>query len=255
MAIKIISDIHGEYEAMRQQLTPEDLVVMLGDYLNLIDFRTLGGILAQVYSREEIIAALSALAGGKREVAGRAIRQIASSDDNKPRKVRDLMRESYREFFSSIPCRAYLIYGNTDSPEMMRELAPSNVEIVEAGVFDFQGLRFGLISGAPFGPWTVGLPGEIEPEKYRNLVDSIGPVNILCTHCPPAIPDLTFDTVAKRDEVGSVSLLEYAEKYKPSYHYFGHVHNPRASFVEKGATKFINAGFFKERRKMIIHRI
>lgn len=253
MAIKIVSDIHGEYEAMRQQLNPRDVVVMLGDYLNLIDFRTLGGILAQVYSREEIIAALSALAKGDREVAGKAIRQIVSSGDNKPRKVRDLMRESYSEFFASIPCKAYMIYGNTDSPEMMRELAPSNIEIVEAGVFDLQGLRFGLVSGSPFGPWTVGLPGEIEPERYRNLVESIEAVDVLCTHCPPAIPDLTFDTVANRDEVGSISLLEYVETYKPSYHYFGHVHNPRASSFERGGTRFINAGFFKERRKVIVH--
>ncbi len=253
MAIKIISDIHGEYEAMRQQLHAEDIAVMLGDYLNLIDFRTLGGILAQVYSREEILGALSALARGNKELAGRAIRQITSSDDNKPKKVRDLIRKSYIQFFSSIPCKAYVIYGNTDSPDVMRELAPPHVEIVEVGVFDIEGIRFGLISGSPFGPWTVGLPGEIEPDRYREMVESIEAVDVLCTHYPPAIPELTFDMVANRDEVGSEPLLRYAETQKPSHHYFGHVHNPRASSVRRGATNFINAGFFKEHRKVIIH--
>ena len=78
MAIKILSDIHGEYGAMKAQLRPDDVAVLLGDYLNLIDFRTLDGILSEVYSREEIRKVLSLMATGDKEQARSKIRDSIS---------------------------------------------------------------------------------------------------------------------------------------------------------------------------------
>lgn len=253
MAVKIIADVHGAYDSLAAQLEPEDTAILLGDYLNLVDFRTLDGILSQVYTREEIFIALSALAAGSSELAKRSIRDISAGDEEKHRRVRELMREAYSAFFASLPCRSYVIYGNTDSPEMMRELATGDAQLVEAGVIDIEGQRFGFVSGNPHGPWTVGLPGEMEPAAYGALVESVGSVDVLCTHCPPAIPELTWDRLANRDEVGSSALVEYLDRFQPSRHYFGHVHNPRVSSVVRGRTRVMNAGFFRERRTVVIH--
>lgn len=253
MPTKVISDIHGEYEALADQLEPRDTAILLGDYLNLIDFRTIGGILAEVYTREEIMMALSELARGRKDLARRSIREIAGANPEKFRRVRELIVEGYEKFFSSIPCECFLIYGNTDDPSLMRDVAAGRAEVIEAGAFDIDGQRFGFVSGAPKGPWTVGLPGEMEPDAYRALVEEVGPVDVLCTHCPPAIPELTWDRLADRDEKGSSALVDYLDEHEPALHYFGHVHNPRISRAVRGHTVCINAGFFREHHTALVH--
>jgi Icc-related predicted phosphoesterase len=253
LAVKIISDIHGAYEALTRQLNKDDTAVLLGDYVNLIDFRTMKGILSQVYSLEEIVKVLTALAEGKGGEVRIRIRDVAGADPERYARLAELVRESYHVFFSSIPCRCYILYGNTDDPELMREIAGERVEIVESGIVEIEGTRFGFVSGSPEGPWTVGLPGEMEPEEYARLVESVGPADVLCTHYPPAVPELTWDRLANRDEAGSEALLDYIDRYAPRMHYFGHVHNPRTWEVRRGFTRMVNAGFFKEHQRAILH--
>jgi len=99
----------------------------------------------------------------------------------------------------------------------------------------------------------VGLPGEMNIEEYDRRVRDLGPVEVLCTHYPPAVPALTFDTCADRDEAGSASLLEYIEEHSPTYHYFGHVHHPRVTSERLGSTCLVNVGFFREHRTAVVH--
>ena len=253
MAVKIVSDIHGEYRALASQLRTDDTAVLLGDYLNLIDFRTLDGILSEVYTKEQIIIALSEFAKGRKELARRSIREIAGGGSEQSRRVRELIVTGYQDFFSSLPCKCYLLFGNTDDPSLLKELSAGDVEVFDSGVVTIGQERFGFVSGTPHGPWTVGLPGEMDPEDYGKLVDSLGPVDVLCTHCPPAIPELTWDRLANRDEMGSAALLDYLDEFQPAHHYFGHVHNPVASEVYRGRTKVVNAGFFKQHRTALEH--
>jgi len=253
VAVKIVSDIHGEYPALANQLRPDDTAVLLGDYLNLIDFRTLEGILSDVYTREQVLVALIEFAKGRKEIARRSIREIAGGTSKQSRRVRELVVQGYEEFFSSLPCRCYILFGNTDDPALLKKSAEGDVEIVDSGVVTIGEERFGLISGTPHGPWTVGLPGEMDPVLYSKSVDSLGPCDVLCTHCPPAIPELTWDRLANRDEEGSTALLDYLDEYQPTRHYFGHVHNPVASEAYRGRTRVINAGFFKEHQTVLVH--
>lgn len=249
----MITDIHGEYEALRGELSPDDVAVLLGDYVNLIDFRSLDGILSEVYSRQEVARALALFANGDPHEARRKISEVVGSTPEKAMMIRGLVRESYERLFESIPCRCYMLYGNTDNPHLMRELKTENVEMIECGVVEIEGQRFGLVSGAPHGPWAVGLPGEVEPREYSRRILSLGPVDVLCTHYPPAVPDLTWDVLAGRDEMGSEALLGYIESNSPSFHYFGHVHHPRARSCSRGGTALMNAGFFRQHRTAIVH--
>jgi Icc-related predicted phosphoesterase len=253
MAVKIVSDIHGAYDALGSQLSPDDTAVLLGDYLNLIDFRTLDGILAQVYSREEVVKALGLMAHKDKDVARARIREVIGGTPEKGEQVRELVIAGYREFFASIPCKCFMLYGNTDSPQAMAATVAGNVEIVESGVVVVGGQRFGMVSGSPHSPWNVGLPGEMPTERYDSLVASLGPTDVLCSHYPPAIADLTWDTMANRDEVGSSSLLAYIEEHSPSYHYFGHVHQPRVQRLTHGQTRVVNAGFFRQTHTALVH--
>ncbi len=255
MAIKLISDVHGEYGALADQLEATDTAVLLGDYLNLIDFHTLEGILSEVFSAEEVARALALLASGDRENAKRQIREVVVSSPEKQARMGELIHGAYSEFFSSIPCRCLMLYGNTDNPVLMRQYASDNVTVIECGTEELEGQVFGFISGTPHGPWTIGLPGEMEAERFEALVASLGPVDVLCTHYPPAVGDLTWDTEAGRDEAGSYALLGYVDTFKPAYHYFGHVHNPRLHALRRGETRLVNVGHFRSRKKAIEHPV
>jgi Icc-related predicted phosphoesterase len=254
LAVKIIADIHGEYEALAKQLNADDTAILLGDYVNLIDFRTLEGILSEVYSREEILQVLTILARGKGDSARTQIREAAPGSPEKYDRLNELIIDSYRRLFSSIPCSCYMIYGNTDDPKIMHELAGDGIEIIEAGVVELDGQRFGFVSGSPRGPWTIGLPGEMATEEYENLISGLGPVDVLCTHYPPAVEGVTWDTLANRDEAGSDALLAYIQEHSPAHHYFGHVHHPRVVEAVLGSTRLANAGFFREHKTALIHK-
>ena len=74
---------------------------------------------------------------------------------------------------------------------------------------------------------------------------AVGPVDVLCSHMPPAVDDLRFDVVAGRPEPGSQALLDYVEEHQPDYLYFGHVHQPRRSRLRVGRTWLVNVGYFR----------
>lgn len=253
MAVKIISDVHGEYRSLREQLEPSDTAILLGDYLNLIDFRGLGGILSEVYTREEVRRAFKLIHAEGSKAKGRRLTDFIPESANKAERLGELIEESYYEFFASLPCESVILYGNTDNPAMLKRLAGAKHQVIEAGVVTLGGERFGFVSGAPHGPWAAGLAGEMETSRYESLIDSLGEVDVLCSHYPPAVPGITWDVIARRDEVGSGKLVEYLDRYTPSYHYFGHVHNPMCESEVRGKTMLINAGFFRERKKVLVH--
>jgi Icc-related predicted phosphoesterase len=76
-------------------------------------------------------------------------------------------------------------------------------------------------------------------------VAAIGPVDVLCAHIPPDLPELLFDTVAERMEVGSTALLDAIKVTQPRYALFGHVHQPLVSRVRIGRTECVNVGHFR----------
>ena len=75
--------------------------------------------------------------------------------------------------------------------------------------------RFGFVGrGAEIGLPDAerdargGVPGQARGGRE---------VDVLCTHIPPAVPELLYDTVARRLEKGSVALLETIKATRPRY--------------------------------------
>jgi Icc-related predicted phosphoesterase len=68
---------------------------------------------------------------------------------------------------------------------------------------------------------------------------------VLCTHIPPALPELLYDTTARRLERGSEALLAEVERAQPRYLLFGHVHQPLARRARVGRTECVNVGHFR----------
>ena len=76
----------------------------------------------------------------------------------------------------------------------------------------------------------------------------LGPVDVLCTHIPPAVPELLYDVRARRMATGSAALLDVIRQTQPRYALFGHVHNPLARRVRVGRTECVNVGHFRATR-------
>jgi len=83
-------------------------------------------------------------------------------------------------------------------------------------------------------------------------LDRLGRVDVLCTHVPPAITSLATDVVAGRTK-GSTAVLEYLERARPPFHYFGDVHQPQASRWRLGATRCVNVGYFRATGRAMAH--
>ena len=47
MRIKIASDIHGAYDVLADAVTPADTLFLLGDYINVIDYKDMSGLMAE----------------------------------------------------------------------------------------------------------------------------------------------------------------------------------------------------------------
>jgi Icc-related predicted phosphoesterase len=70
---------------------------------------------------------------------------------------------------------------------------------------------------------------------------------VLCCHIPPAVPELLYDTVARRFERGSEAVLAAIHETQPDYVLFGHVHQPLVRRMRIGRTECINVGHFRAR--------
>lgn len=87
-------------------------------------------------------------------------------------------------------------------------------------------------------------PYEVPEEEYAAKIEALGEVDVLCTHIPPQVPELLYDTVARRFERGSSALLDAIHRTRPRYALFGHVHQPLARRMRIGATECVNVGHF-----------
>jgi Icc-related predicted phosphoesterase len=131
-----------------------------------------------------------------------------------------------------------------EAREFSRSLwAREGVRILDGEVVELGGWRFGFVGGGLPSPMRT--PYEVPEEEYAAKVDALGEVDVLCTHIPPALPELLYDVVARRFERGSEALLETIKKTQPRYALFGHVHQPLQRRIRIGRTECVNVGHFR----------
>jgi Icc-related predicted phosphoesterase len=252
MELKIVSDIHGAYQDLAGQLAPDDTLIMLGDYVNLIDFATLEGILSELFTSEEISQVLCWINGKQKAKARDFIMRFTHAGGDRYEEATDLIKKAYAEMGHQVKCKTYLLYGNTDYPNLMQEALSSkdNFTLMDGKTIELNGLKIGFVSGSPPTPWTFSLPGVVKEKEYQTKLASLGPVDILCAHVPPSLPDLSYDTVSRRDEVGSHALLAYIKEYQPKWVFFGHVHNPLKQQLSFNGSQLVNVGYFRHQKQI-----
>jgi Icc-related predicted phosphoesterase len=170
-------------------------------------------------------------------------RRRRGREEELSQQFQTLIRDAYRKVREVLPRRVLVILGNVDSPPLADELARPGVEFVDGKVVEIEGLRVGFAGGGL--PTPLHVAGEIPEEEYDAKLDALGPVDVVCSHVPPDIPELTYDVVARRHERGSRRLLEYVRDVQPRRVYFGHIHQPLVSSSHVGRTHLLNAGYFR----------
>ena len=97
---------------------------------------------------------------------------------------------------------------------------------------------------------TARRPGVFRPylrteDDFAAGIARLTDVDVMCTHIPPDVPELTYDVVARRFEFGSPSLLDLIMKQQPRWAVFGHVHQPLAPRMRIAYTECANVGHFQ----------
>ncbi|MCL1598860.1 MAG: hypothetical protein M3094_06730, partial [Actinomycetia bacterium] len=128
-----------------------------------------------------------------------------------------------------------------DRPDMLEASLPPSSRYVDAEVVDIEGWRVGFVGG---GVPKLGTDGEVTPSAMADKLDRLGPVEVLCSHVPPAIEPLARDVIGGGFK-GSVEILEYLDEFQPAFHFFGDIHQPQAVQWRRGATVCRNVGYFR----------
>jgi Icc-related predicted phosphoesterase len=160
--------------------------------------------------------------------------------------IESAVRRQYAELFAAFPTPTYATYGNVDVPGLWPEYAGPGTTVLDGATAEIGGLVFGFVGGGLRTPMRT--PYEVEEEAYAAKVAALGKVDVLCSHIPPALPELCYDTVARRFERGSEALLDAVRAVQPKYALFGHVHQPLLARTRVGRTECVNVGHFNHTR-------
>lgn len=253
--IYVVSDLHGAPDDLRKAVPEGSTLLLLGDLINFLDYISMTGILTEVFSVEAVEEVVRLRTAGNVEDARRVMQERSSGREDEIRQeIGARVHRQYEEIFAALPEPTYLILGNVDNPALAHSFASERPGVYEPDgqIVVLDGERFGFVGGAL--PTPLHVAGEITEEEMRAKVEGLGEVDVLCSHIPPAIPELCYDTVARKSEQGSKDLLRYIEDVQPKRAYFGHIHQPLTSAMWVGRTLCVNVGYFRSTKRAFPHK-
>jgi Icc-related predicted phosphoesterase len=245
MRVHVVSDVHGRTDALRRAADGADALICLGDLLLFIDYADhsqgiFPGLFGAAAARE-----LIELRDAERFDAAREFSATlwAGLGGNPREHIEAAVTRQYADLFAAMPVPAYLTYGNVDLPGHWKRHVRPGQQVLDGERAELDGRTFGFVGGGLRTAYRT--PNELDEEVYAAKVAAVGAVDVLCSHIPPAVPELLYDTVARRMERGSEALLALIRATQPRYALFGHVHQPYRSRVRIGRTECINVGHFR----------
>ncbi|MQA62004.1 MAG: metallophosphoesterase [Actinophytocola sp.] len=261
MRVHVVSDVHGNVDALARAGEGADALVVLGDLLDFVDYYDhRRGILGRLFGAEKVKVFAELRRKGDREQTVAFSRTLWGSLDDPAAAVEEAIREQYEQLFGAMTAPTYATPGNVDAPALWPEFVGDGVHVLDGDIAKIGGLRFGFVGGGlrPAGmrprkgaAWT---PYLREPEEFEAAVEELGEVDVLCTHIPPDVAELTYDVVARRPEAGAVSLVDYIRRESPRWALFGHVHQPLSARARLGRTECCNVGHFKQTQRPFVLR-
>jgi Icc-related predicted phosphoesterase len=247
--VHVVSDVHGTTDALKTAGDGADMLICLGDMLLFLDYADhTQGIFAELYGAEyarEYIELRTArrFDEARALTAGIAARLTAQRGTDLRTLFDEAIRKQYAALFGALAEPAYLTYGNVDVPRLWDSFRKPGHQVIDGDRAEVGGVTFGFVGAGLISPYRT--PNEVPPSSYAEKLAAVGAVDVLCTHIPPAVPELLYDVQARRMETGSTALLEVIRRTQPRYALFGHVHNPLARRVRIGRTECVNVGHFR----------
>ncbi|MFJ2646999.1 metallophosphoesterase [Streptomyces sp. NPDC087420] len=242
--VNVISDVHGNTQALAMAGDGADALVCLGDLVLFLDYADHSrGIFPDLFGVENADRIVELRTARRFDEAREFGRELWATLDVEPAAaIEGAVRRQYAEMFAVLPTPTYATYGNVDIPTLWPEYAGQGTTVLDGERAEIGGRVFGFVGGGLRTPMRT--PYEISDEEYAAKVEALGEVDVLCSHIPPDVPELTYDIVARRFERGSRALLAAIHRSKPRYALFGHVHQPLARRMRVGATECVNVGHF-----------
>jgi Icc-related predicted phosphoesterase len=245
MRVHVVSDVHGAAAPLRHAAAGADALLCLGDLLLFVDYADSGqGIFAELFGAEaarQFVELRTAKQFDKARAMSAGLWRRLGGDP--AQHLRSAASRQYAELFAALPEPAFLTYGNVDIPPMWGEHLRPGHRVLDGERMELGGWTFGFVGGGLRSPYRT--PNEIDDDAFAAKVAAVGAVDVLCSHIPPAVPQLLYDTVARRVERGSDALLDHIRRTQPRHVLFGHVHQPLARRVRIGRTECINVGHFR----------
>jgi Icc-related predicted phosphoesterase len=251
MRVHVVSDVHGAVESLAAAGDGADAFCCLGDLVLFIDYTdTGGGIFGELFGAARAARWVRLRDEGRLAEASAYLGGLWSALGGGPeaawQHVERAVRRQYEALFAAMPVPAYLTYGNVDVPRLWPEYLRPGHTLLDGEVAEIGGRTFGFVGGGLVTPYRT--PFEISDEEYAAKVAAVfaaADVDVLCCHIPPAVPELTYDVVARRFERGSEAVLSAIHEHGPRLVLFGHVHQPLARRMRIRRTECVNVGHFR----------
>jgi Icc-related predicted phosphoesterase len=244
MRVHVVSDVHGRADALARSGDGADAVICLGDLLAFLDYAdSANGIFAELFGADRASELIALRTAQRFDEARDFSRRLLAGLGGDPQEIFTAAAgRQYGALFAALPEPAYLTYGNVDLPGLWAANLKPGHHVLDGERAELGGWTFGFVGGGLRSRYHT--PYELDDDTYAAKVEAVGEVDVLCTHIPPAVPELLYDTVARRLERGSEMLLDWIRKTQPRLALFGHVHQPLARRVRVGRTECINVGHF-----------
>jgi Icc-related predicted phosphoesterase len=253
MRVHVVSDVHGSAAALKEAGNGADVLVCLGDLVLFVDYDDhAGGIFGDLFGAENAARWVELRTAGRIEDARAYLHSLWAGVDGDPwTHIERAVREQYAALFAAMPDPTYLTYGNVDLPALWPEFLGPAHTVLDGQIAEIGGRVFGFVGGGLRSAYRT--PFEISDDEYAAKVDAVFAaaagigrrVEVLCTHIPPAVAELTYDVVARRFERGSEYTLAAIREHQPDLALFGHVHSPLAPRLRVGRTECVNVGHFR----------
>src|ERR687896_2688348 len=104
MAVFVVSDLHGASDGLKKAIPEGSTLLLLGDLLNLLDYTTFTGILADVFSVEAVREVAELRSQGRVTEARDLMRKRSDGREDEIRQeIGRRVVEQYTEVFAALP--------------------------------------------------------------------------------------------------------------------------------------------------------
>lgn len=267
----MVADVHGNFEALARVAEKSEKLMILGDLLDYVDYHEpTRGILGEMFGEENVRHFTVLRSRGAFSELRRFNSDLWGTLSDPAGVLSDIVQRRYRRVLDSIPDDAVVTLGNVDVAEEWVRVAGDRIRYRDDEMVEIDGVSFAFVAGgvrrhhgsvnqpnplasqadaARVHPWQPMMRSQ---QEFRQIVDGLGAADILCSHIPPDLPLLRYDTVPGRTEMAGPGLTDYIRRVHPQLALFGHVHQPLSVRRRYGMTECVNVGHFQRAERPYI---